>query len=179
MDDRTLDAGELERLGRAELTYPEVGGTTAGELPAGYHHVHRQVMIGSGPDRFTAASRFLLGWGMHRESGVRVRTSTETVETGTVAILTLGLGRATVRAPVRVVYVLDAPERHGFAYGTLPGHPERGEEAFVVELRADGAVVLTITAFSRAATRLSRMAGPLGLAVQSWVTDRYVLAMQV
>jgi uncharacterized protein (UPF0548 family) len=40
-------------------------------------------------------------------------------------------------------------------------------------------VVLTITAFSRAANRLSRLAGPLRLAVQSWVTDRYVLAMQV
>jgi uncharacterized protein (UPF0548 family) len=178
MDDRTLDAGELDRLSRAALTYPEVGGTT-GELPAGYHHVHRQVMIGSGRDRFAAASRFLLGWGMHRESGVRVRSSTDTIETGTVAVLSLGVGRAAVRAPVRVVYVLDGPERHGFAYGTLPGHPESGEEAFAVELRADGTVLLTITAFSRAANRLSRLAGPLRLAVQSWVTDRYVLAMQV
>jgi uncharacterized protein (UPF0548 family) len=179
MDDRTLDAGELDRLRRTDLTYPEVGGTTHAELPAGYHHVHRRVMIGSGPDRFAAASRFLLGWGMHRGSGVRVRSSTDTIETGTVAVLTVGVGWASVRAPVRVVYVLDGPERQGFAYGTLPGHPETGEELFAVELQADGAVMLTITAFSRAANRLSRLAGPLRLAVQSWVTDRYVLAMQV
>ena len=29
-----------------------------------------------------------------------------------------------VRAPCRVVYVVDEPDRRGFAYGTLPGHPE-------------------------------------------------------
>jgi uncharacterized protein (UPF0548 family) len=33
-----------------------------------------------------------------------------------------------IRVPCRVVYVLDEPERRGFAYGTLPGHPESGEE---------------------------------------------------
>ena len=37
-----------------------------------------------------------------------------------------------VRAPCRVVYVVDEPDRRGFAYGTLPGHAESGEERFVV-----------------------------------------------
>jgi uncharacterized protein (UPF0548 family) len=30
--------------------------------------------------------------------------------------------------PCRVVYVVDEPRRAGFAYGTLPGHPEIGGE---------------------------------------------------
>ena len=38
------------------------------------------------------------------------------------------------RIPARVVYVVDEPARRGFAYGTLHGHPESGEEAFLVEL---------------------------------------------
>ena len=36
-----------------------------------------------------------------------------------------------LQAPCRVVYVIDEPDIRGFAYGTLPGHPESGEERFV------------------------------------------------
>ncbi len=51
--------------------------------------------------------------------------------------------------PVRVVYVVDEPERRGAAFGTLPGHPLAGEEAFVVERRDDDSVWLTVRLFSR------------------------------
>lgn len=75
---------------------------------------------------------------------------------GAVAIiLRLGVGSLAVEAPVRVVYLVDEPHRKGFAYGTLPGHPESGEEAFVVELHDGGAVTFAITAFSRPPTSLA------------------------
>ncbi|WP_235928879.1 DUF1990 family protein [Marisediminicola senii] len=67
-------------------------------------------------------------------------------DTATLTIRFLGIP---VTAPVRVVYVIDEPNRKGFAYGTLRGHPESGEEAFVVERTDDGSVWLTISAFSR------------------------------
>lgn len=51
-------------------------------------------------------------------------------------MLGIGAGILTPNAPCQVVYVLDEPDRQGFAYGTLPGQPESGEEAFVIE-RAD------------------------------------------
>jgi uncharacterized protein (UPF0548 family) len=92
-------------------------------------------------------------------------------------VLLLGRAPVVVRAPVRVVYVVDEPRRRGFAYGTLPGHPECGEESFVVELGDDDAVTFEITAFSRPASRLARAAGPAGRAVQRWVTRRYVKAL--
>lgn len=76
-------------------------------------------------------------------------------------MLRLGLGPISVRAPVRVVYLIDEPTRTGFAYGTLPGHPESGEEAFVVQLQDSGVVTFGITAFSRPATTLARLGGPL------------------
>lgn len=57
-----------------------------------------------------------------------------------------------VKAAARVVYVIDEPRRKGFAYGTLAGHPERGEEAFVVDQTDDGSVWLEIRAFSRPST---------------------------
>ncbi|MCU1637637.1 MAG: hypothetical protein JWL94_284 [Microbacteriaceae bacterium] len=67
-------------------------------------------------------------------------------DTATLAIRFLGIS---VRAPVRVVYVIDEPNRKGFAYGTLAGHPQTGEESFVVEKTEDGSVWLTVAAFSR------------------------------
>ncbi len=79
---------------------------------------------------------------------------------------------------MRVVYVVDETHRKGFAYGTLPGHPESGEEAFVVELDGDGTVTFTITAFSRPSSRLARVAGPVNRAVQRWITGRYLRSLQ-
>ena len=114
---------------------------------------------------------------MHRRAGLQVRTSDGSVVQGAFAVLRLGARHLGVDAPVRVVYVLDEPSRKGFAYGTLPGHPERGEEAFVIELHHDCAVTFAITAFSRPATLLARFGGPISRAIQSRVTNRYLRAV--
>lgn len=139
--------------------------------------LRRTLDIGAEVERFEQAVRCLLGWDMHRRAGVRVRASSRDVRQGAVALLRLGIGRLAVDAPVRVAYVVDEPSRKGFAYGTLPGHPESGEEAFIVELHDDGAVTFTITAFSRPATLPARIGGPINRAVQSWVTNRYFRAV--
>ncbi|GHH40792.1 uncharacterized protein (UPF0548 family) [Streptomyces candidus] len=57
---------------------------------------------------------------------------------------------------------MDEERRAGFGYGTLPGHPECGEEVFLVETdQADGSVWLTVRAFSRPVAWYARAAGPL------------------
>ena len=83
----------------------------------------------------------------------------------------------TTVAPCRVVYIVDEPDRFGFAYGTLPGHPEQGEEAFVVAKADDGAVRFTITAFSRPKEALARLGGPVTRFVQKRATKAYLDAM--
>ena len=50
--------------------------------------------------------------------------------------------------------------RFGFAYATLEGHVERGEERFRVELDGDGAVWYELAAVSRPAHWLTRLAYP-------------------
>jgi uncharacterized protein (UPF0548 family) len=72
--------------------------------------------------------------------------------------------------------VIDEPHRRGFAYGTLPGHPESEEEAFVLTRRDDGGTTFTITAFSRPVSIPAKLAGPLGRRVQDAVTHRYLRA---
>ncbi len=94
---------------------------------------------------------------------------------GDTAMLSWGMWPA--RIPVRVVSVIDEPDRKGFAYGTLPGHPERGEESFVVERRPDDSVWLIIRAFSRPSNAFFWAAYPAVRLVQAIFTDRYKRAL--
>ena len=83
-----------------------------------------------------------------------------------------------VRAPCRVVYVVDEPDRRGFAYGTLPGHAEAGEELFAVRYDpTTGAVYAEVTAFSRHATWWSRLGAPVTSLAQRVITNRYLRAL--
>jgi uncharacterized protein (UPF0548 family) len=99
------------------------------------------------------------------------------IANGMTAVLRIPLGPFHVSAPLRVVYVIDEPRRVGFAYGTLHGHPESGEEAFVVEHREDDSVWLMIRAFSRPANGMYRLASPVLRANQAKFTKRYLRAL--
>jgi uncharacterized protein (UPF0548 family) len=60
-----------------------------------------------------------------------------------------------------VVVAVDRAECHtAFAYGTLPGHPFRGEELFAVEREADGSLWFVVEAFSVPVVWWARAAGP-------------------
>ena len=66
----------------------------------------------------------------------------------------------------RIVYTIDETTadytRFGFAYGTLPGHIEEGEERFLVEWRhADDSVWYDILAFSQPRHWLVRLGYPV------------------
>ncbi|MFC7574081.1 DUF1990 family protein [Klenkia terrae] len=87
-------------------------------------------------------------------------------------------GRALrVREPIRVVAVVDTPDRRGFAYGTRPGHPVSGEEAFVVHRDAEGAVWLTLRSLTRPGTGIWRPLFPLLLVAQRVYRRRYRRAL--
>ena len=164
---------KLSDLAALSLTYSEVG-ATANPLPAGYHHVQKSAVIGQGRQRFEDAAAEGMRWGMLRGAGVKVAATTEIAAVGSEVIVHLG----PIRAPCRVVYVVDEPDRRGFAYGTLPGHAESGEELFLVRYDpATGNVYADVAAFSRHATWWSRLASPVTSLVQQIVTRRYLRAL--
>jgi uncharacterized protein (UPF0548 family) len=164
------------------LTYAEVGATRdrdlGGALPPGYHHVRYRREIGRGEAAFAGAVETLMTWGMHRRLGFTVAASAPRAAEGVVVRVGIGAGPARLYAPCRVVFVIDEPRRKGFGYGTLPGHPESGEEAFVVSLREDGTVLATVVAFSRPALWWVRLGAPLGRQVQRLATARYAAALR-
>ncbi|WP_051098527.1 DUF1990 family protein [Sporichthya polymorpha] len=165
-------------LARAEsdtFTYPDVG-ATAGDLPAGYHHLHHRVRVGAGPDALDRAEAALTTWHAQSGSGLVVAADGPVAEGRTVV---LGLGRPlSLVIPCRVVWTLHEPDRRGFAYGTLPGHPESGEESFVLTPDDDGSVWLTITAFTNPGNALVRALGPGGRAIQTFFVRRYGAAIR-
>nr|WP_256379180.1 DUF1990 domain-containing protein [Kocuria sp. UCD-OTCP] len=91
----------------------------------------------------------------------------------------LRLGRHLLRISFgcQVVYVVEEERQRGFAYGTLQGHPEQGEERFCVEWREDDAIVFTITAFSRPGTWWSLILAPISHLLQQRYTHRYLHAL--
>jgi uncharacterized protein (UPF0548 family) len=161
-----------------ELTYREQGATRDDPLPAGYRHVQRRERLGDGEATFVRAAEVLFGWQMHRGAGLAVLNAPPQPTVGAAVVTRLGPPVLGMIVPCRIVYVVDEARRRGFAYGTLPGHPESGEEAFVVEWAADDGVYLTIRAFSRPATVLAKLGGPLETLVQTIMTNRYVRALQ-
>lgn len=164
---------DLRRLADLQLTYPEVG-ATADQLPPGYHHTQVSARIGSGRERFEQAADAVMHWGMQRGAGLRVQASSDVATVGAVLLVRIGL----LRAPCRVVYVVEEPDARGFAYGTLPGHPESGEERFAVRYDPGrDAVYAEVCAFSRPATWWSRAGAPVTSLAQRVITKRYLRAV--
>ncbi|MER6214106.1 DUF1990 domain-containing protein [Streptomyces sp. NPDC001674] len=150
----------LISTGRSVLSYPDSGATRHRPLPAGYHHLHHRTRVGHGRAAFEAAAAAVGSFRLHRAAGTHVRADGPAVP-GARVELAVGVGPLRITAPCEVIWTPDSPGLAGFAYGTLTGHPESGEEAFLVELAADGTVWFEVTAFSRPAVWYTRLAGPL------------------
>lgn len=155
------------------FTYPMSG--EGGRTPEGFHSFSRSATLKRRD--FPGSVSDLMSWRMHERAGLRLSASSSWVAADTVVVIRFGLGPLAVEAPCRVVRVIDEGARQGFAYGTLPGHPESGEESFILDHADDGRITFTVAAFSRAQSTLARAAGPLGRAAQHWMTSRYLKAL--
>jgi uncharacterized protein (UPF0548 family) len=141
-----------------DFTYDDVGGTRQDDFcPPGFRPLYVRTRIGEGEKVFRRASEAVLTWEMHRLLGVGVDASADRAAPAVDVTVTLA---GVIKAPCRVVWTVAEHRRTGWAYGTLAGHPESGEEAFVVERTGDGTVWLTVSAFSRPAKWYARAGGP-------------------
>lgn len=159
-------------------------GAVLGErVPRGFRPLRRTADAGSA-ECFEQLGELVLDWAVQRRSGIAVRTeddsdapaATEGLRVRVVIpLLVAGAVRLEVAAPAVVVRVLREPDAIGFAYRTLPGHPEAGEESFVVRRSGDRAV-FELRALSRPAFPYS-LAAPVGRAMQRRYTERYLRAL--
>jgi uncharacterized protein (UPF0548 family) len=168
-----------KRLAQGELNYPGIGSTEDGPTPEGFPCLVTQAYLGEGLATYRRVAQGILTWELQRRSGLRVRTESDVVVPGARVVSGFGVGPFRINAPCEVVWVHPAvpgggPQSAGFAYGTLPGHPERGEEAFEVSIDDRGTVLLKITAFSRHSNWFYVAGGVLARAAQRHVTSRYI-----
>jgi len=133
--------------------------------------------MGHGRDVYERVADALMRGDAQRRAGARVTSSDTPFRTGTRVVMRLGLGPFAFRIPCLVVWAERMPDRCGFAYGTLPGHPERGEERFELELVPNGDVVFRIVAFSAPGRWFTRLGAPVGRGIQAWMTRRYLRAL--
>jgi uncharacterized protein (UPF0548 family) len=113
--------------------------------------------IGEGHEVFDRAAEAVLTWELHRALGVGVDATADRAAPDVDVTITLA---GVIKAPCRIVWTTEEPRRAGWAYGTLRGHPECGEEAFLVDRTGDGTVWLTVAAFSRPAKWYAKAGGP-------------------
>jgi uncharacterized protein (UPF0548 family) len=170
---RKPSEGDLRRVfaasERAEVTYDEAR--------AGYRLDHYERRLGTGEGLFERAVEALRHWQSHIGAGVDVFPHGATVEDGGTVLFVLRAFGVWTIAPCRVVYVREEPSRFSFAYGTLPGHPERGEVTMTVSRGDAGTVTARLDSFSRTVDPLARAALPLTRIVQKRVTSRYLQAL--
>jgi uncharacterized protein (UPF0548 family) len=157
-----------------ELTYLEIGASLESQLPAGYHHSRAIVDLGVGEQAFSLGCDALREWAGHAYLGITITPDHAPLETGVVVVAEVPLGPVVVFAPCRIVSVISEATRFGFAYGTLPGHPERGEESFIVRQSSDGLVRFEVAAFSRPSSNLVRLGGPIPRWIQQRATRGYL-----
>ena len=166
----------VAQQGNRELTYPEHG-ATAGDMPPGYHLDEREADLGAfSQAQFDRLADLLRRWHVQTGSGLTIFPA-EPVRPGLTFALWFRLPGAYATAAGRVVYVTSEPDRAGFAYGTLPAHPERGEEAFHL-LRQGDRLLFRVRAFSQPRHPLARLGAPVSRILQVRVNQAYLRTMR-
>ncbi len=150
-------------------SYREIGQTTSGQV-ANYDNDHNSILLGKGENVWLNAKNAIDNWQQFPADWTQIYPNTTPLKKGeVVAVLFRVLGLWWTNS-ARIVYTFDEPNRYGFAYGTLPGHIEKGEEVFWIEKDTEGNIYYHIKAFSTPSLWLVRLAYPFA----RWNQKRFV-----
>lgn len=152
----------LDVQSRLSFTYKQVGQTQEWhpEIP-GFNLDTQRVKIGQGEAAFERAKQAIRLWLMFPAPWTRLLPGDTPIREGNTVAMFARFSGIWWRNACRIVYTVEQPTRYGFAYGTLPGHVECGEELFCVEIEPEGSVWYEIRAFSRPRHWLAWLGYPL------------------
>ena len=151
----------IEKEKTLPFTYAAHGASASDSPVPGFDNDTHRVKIGHGAADFETAKSAIRAWKMFPSGWTVILPAGAPVQVGeTIAMFARAFG-LWWRNSCRVVYVIDEPTRFGFAYGTLPGHIESGEELFLVEQDENGDIWYFIRAFSKPHHWLAKIAYPL------------------
>lgn len=157
----------------AALSYGHVGSTLVdGDVPGVPDRTFSIEVTGT----LAAAAATLRRWAPHAGINARIVPDGSAMEPGSTLLVVAPFGPFEMAVPDRVIAVVDEPDRFGFAYGTLAGHAEAGEEAFLAEQITPDRLRLTVRVQARAATLLARLGTPVVVLLQKAAAQRYLQA---
>lgn len=154
-----------------DLSYDGIGASITGDHPAGYHWHSSELTVEADWD---AAKAAIMGWTGHRSTGGVLSPEIPPLRKGTTMAFGVRVLGIWATGTCRIVELIDSDDTFGFSYGTLPHHPERGEEMFAVRNNRDRTVTFRVAAFSRPAGLLTKLIGPIGRLIQRVMTRRYL-----
>jgi uncharacterized protein (UPF0548 family) len=165
----------LARQKELPFSYNEVGASQTA-IPSGYPINHRRIQLGNGAEAFASAKDAIRNWTMYKLSWTRLYPNDAPVAVGRVVCVIVNHGFCWSTNPCRVIYVLEENrevEKFGFAFGTLPGHSEEGEERFTIEWRhEDDSVWFELLSFARPHHVLAKIGFPfVGLFQRKFAED--------
>ena len=139
---------------------------------AGWHTFAHSISTPAPASSLQVAIDAIVSGRMHRRAGAPLAALSGPMSPGDVVVVRLwGL-----RAPCLLLDAPNTAQAFTLTYGTLPGHPEKGEESFCVSY-ADGRLTVLVTAFSKADRPITRVGGPVARAAQRVFARRYAHAV--
>ncbi|MCO8121307.1 DUF1990 domain-containing protein [Stieleria sp. TO1_6] len=151
----------LARQSKLDFNYPDVGRTSGG-FPRGYDYDRFEVELGRGEQCFQAARSAMQSWQHFRVGWVEAVPSTTAIVAGNDIAIRANVMGLWALAACRIIDVIDECSssdcRFGYSFGTLPAHPEQGEERFQLVRFADDRVRYRVTAFFRPNQLTARLA---------------------
>ncbi len=151
------------------FSYEEVGASKE-DIPSNYPINHYRIQLGSGAEVFARGKAAIQSWTMYRLDWTRIFPANTPVTVGETVCVVVNHSFCWSINSCRIVYVLEKTgkiEQYGFAFGTLPGHSEEGEERFTVEWHhQDNSVWYELLAFARPHHILARIGSPVVRLIQ-------------
>lgn len=156
----------LETERNKPFSYAAVGQTQTDAAVSGFDNDFNTQELGRGPAAWEAAKTAIRQCQMFPGGWADVMPKPLAIREGEVLAMVVQVLGIWWLNSCRIVYVIDTERQFGFAYGTLPGHVERGEELFMVEKMADGQVRYVLKAFSKPRPWMARVGYPLARVFQ-------------
>ncbi len=139
---------------RSEAT--PVPGLLTGDLRAGYRERSWSAPVAD----FENSCEALWAWAGHEHAGISLQPERPRIAVGETVAMTVPLGPFTISTTVRIVSIVDEPDRYGFVFWALDHHVFTGQESFIVHRTPNGAKA-TITTISKPSVLATSLLAPL------------------
>ncbi len=155
----------LKKQSLANFNYDQQYGTRNQEVK-GYDNDLNSIFLGKGEKVWNNAKVALEHWQQFPPGWTKIYKNATALEAGNTVLVLFKLFGIWWSNSARIVYTLNEEHTYGFAYGTLTGHVESGEECFWIDKDAEDHVYYHIKAFSKPDFWAAKLAYPLARVYQ-------------